>query len=126
MPTGILKIVDGKVVDEQNSPVTLRGAALGGWMNQENFINGYPGQECEHRAAMQAILGTEKYEFLFDKILENWFTSKDAKFFASIGLNCIRLPLNYRHFEDDMNPGVMKDSGFKHLDRVIDLVRPTS
>jgi aryl-phospho-beta-D-glucosidase BglC (GH1 family) len=38
-------------------------------------------------------------------------------------LNCIRIPFNYRHFEDDMNPRVLKESGFKHLDRVIDLVR---
>jgi len=45
----------------------------------------------------------------------------DAKFFSSLGLNCIRLPFNYRHFEDDMNPRVLKESGFKHLDRVIDL-----
>jgi hypothetical protein len=46
----------------------------------------------------------------------------DAKFFASLGLNCIRLPFNYRHFEDDMNPRVLKEEGFNHLDRVIDLV----
>lgn len=32
--------------------------------------------------------------------------------------------VNYRHFEDDMNPRVFKKEGLKHLDRVIDLVRP--
>jgi len=31
--------------------------------------------------------------------------------------------INYRHFEDDMNPRVFKPEGLKHLDRVIDLVR---
>lgn len=25
--------------------VDLRGAGVGGWMNMENFINGYPGAE---------------------------------------------------------------------------------
>lgn len=53
--------------------------------------------------------------------LEYFFTDKDAEYFASMGLNCLRLPFNYRHFEDDMNPRVLKQSGFKHLDRVIDL-----
>jgi len=52
----------------------------------------------------------------------DFFAEADAKFFASLGLNCIRIPFNYRHFEDDMNPRVLKESGFKHLDRVIDLV----
>src|SRR3954452_23545189 len=88
----------------------------------ENFITGYPGHESQHRAAMLSVLGKEKYEYFFDKFLEYFFTDADAKFFASLGLNCIRLPFNYRHFEDDMNPRVLKESGFKHLDRVIDLV----
>jgi len=48
-------------------------------------------------------------------------TARDAEYFASLGLNCLRLPFNYRHFEDDMNPRVLKESGFKHLDRVVDL-----
>jgi hypothetical protein len=71
---------------------------------------------------MLQVLGKEKQEFFFDKFLEYFFMEDDAKFFASLGLNCIRLPFNYRHFEDDMNPRVLKESGFKHLDRVIDLV----
>lgn len=72
---------------------------------------------------MLKVLGKEKQEFFFDKFLEYFFLEDDAKFFASLGLNCIRLPFNYRHFEDDMNPRVLKESGFKHLDRVIELVR---
>lgn len=83
---------------------------------------GYPAQEFQHRAAMLEVLGQEKYEFFFDKFLEYFFMEADAKFFASLGLNCLRLPFNYKHFEDDMNPRVLKESGFKHLDRVIDLV----
>ena len=68
---------------------------------------------------MLEVLGEDKCQFFFDKWLEYFFTEKDAKFFASLGLNCIRLPFNYRHFEDDMNPRVLKQSGFKHLDRVV-------
>jgi len=79
--------------------------------------------ESQHRASMLKVLGKEKYEFFFDKWLEYFFTEKDAEFFASKGLNCLRLPFNYRHFEDDMNPRVLKTEGFKHLDRVVDIVR---
>lgn len=88
----------------------------------ENFITGFAGHEAQHRAAMRRVLGQEKYEFFFDEWLEYFFTEADAKFFAELGLNCLRLPFNYRHFEDDMNPRVLKESGFKHLDRVVDLV----
>lgn len=88
----------------------------------ENFITGYPGMESQHRAAMLRALGQEKYDFFFDKWLENFFTDKDAEFFASKGLNCLRVPFNYRHFEDDANPRVLKEGGFKHLDRIVDIV----
>lgn len=90
--------------------------------SMENFITGYPGQENQHRAAMLEVLGPEKYEYFFDKWLEYFFMEEDAKFFASVGMNCLRIPFNYHHFEDDMNPRVLKKEGFKHLDRVIDLV----
>ena len=123
MATGILKVKGDKVVDADGNVVILRGAGLGGWLNMENFISGYPGHESRHRAAMLKVLGPEKYDFFFDRWLEYFFTEADAKYFASLGLNCIRIPFNYRHFEDDMNPRVLKESGFKHLDRVIELVR---
>ncbi|KAE8408929.1 glycoside hydrolase superfamily [Aspergillus pseudonomiae] len=121
MSSGILKVKGSKIVDGDGKEVLLRGAAIGGWMNMENFITGYPGHESQHRAAMKKVLGPEKYEFFFDRWLEYFFTEADAKFFAGLGLNCIRIPFNYRHLEDDMNPRVLKESGFKHLDRVVDL-----
>ena len=117
----LLKVSGTKLVDEQGKETILRGAGLGGWMNMENFISGYPGCEHQIRAALAESIGQEKSEFFFDKFLEYFFTEADAKFFKSLGLNCIRLPFNYRHFEDDMNPRVLKESGFKHLDRVINI-----
>lgn len=108
-------------MDGNGNVVLLRGAGLGGWMNQENFITGYPGREFQIREALEEVLGKQKADFYWDKFLEYFFTKDDAVFFRSLGLNCIRIAINYRHFEDDMNPRVLKEGGFKWLDRVIDL-----
>ncbi|KAK5138595.1 hypothetical protein LTR08_000183 [Meristemomyces frigidus] len=123
MTTGILKVKGDKVIGDDGKPIVLRGSALGGWLNMENFITGYPGSESSHHASFIKVLGQEKHDFFFDKFYEYFFTEKDAEFFASKGLNCLRLPMNYRHFEDDMNPRVLKNGGvgFKHVDRVVDL-----
>ncbi|KAF8648883.1 hypothetical protein AX16_006158 [Volvariella volvacea WC 439] len=117
----LLKVSGTKIVDEDGKEVVLRGAGLGGWMNMENFISGYPGCEHQIRQALTEAIGKEKSDFFFDKFLEYFFTESDAKFFQSLGLNCIRLPFNYRHFEDDLNPRILKEDGFKHLDRVIEI-----
>ncbi|KAF8587348.1 glycoside hydrolase family 5 protein [Ramaria rubella] len=119
--SSFLQVSGTRVVDGQGREVILRGAGLGGWMNMENFITGYPGREFQVREALVRVLGDAKAAFFFDKFLEYFFTEADAIFFKSLGLNCIRLPFNYRHFEDDMKPRTLKKEGFKHLDRVIDI-----
>jgi len=119
--TSFLKIRGSEIVDADDRPVMLRGASLGGWMLMENFITGYPASEQGQRQEILDVLGPEKYEFFFDRFLEYFFTEDDARYLQSLGLNLLRLPLNYRHFEDDMRPFEIKESGFKHLDRAINL-----
>lgn len=117
----MLKTKGARIVDGNEQPVVLRGFGLGGWMNMENFITGYPANEEGQREAVRRVLGDEKYELFFDRFLEYFFAEEDARFISSLGLNCLRLPVNYRHFEDDMKPFSIKEEGFKHLDRVIEL-----
>jgi hypothetical protein len=100
--------------------VVLRGMGLGGWMNMENFITGFPATESLARAAMRAALGEEGYSRFFDRFLDVFFGEADAAHLASLGMNSLRIPFNYRHFEDDDRPFELKQEGFRLLDRVID------
>jgi endoglucanase len=115
-----LKVRGNQILNADGQAVVLRGFGLGGWMNMENFITGYPANEQAQREAIRSVLGDELYELFFDRFLEYFFTDADAEFVSSLGLNLVRLPLNYRHFEDDMHPFELKEQGFKHLDRAID------
>jgi len=116
----MLRVRGNQIVDGDGQAVILRGFGLGGWMNMENFITGYPANEEAQREAINRVLGAALYELFFDRFLECFFTEADARYVNSLGLNLVRLPINYRHFEDDMDPFVLKEEGFKHLDRVID------
>jgi hypothetical protein len=89
-------------------------------MNMENFITGYPSNEAQQRSALLQALGDEGYRRFFDRFFEVFFDEPDAHYLASLGLNCVRLPFNYRHFEDDDQPFVMKEAGFRLLDRAIE------
>jgi aryl-phospho-beta-D-glucosidase BglC (GH1 family) len=114
--------VDGKrLVRDTGIPVVLRGVGLGGWMNMENFITGYPANESQQRSALRLALGEDGYRRFFDRFLEVFFDEDDGRYLASLGLNCVRLPFNYRHFEDDDRPFMLKDEGFRLLDRAIDV-----
>ena len=115
-----LQVKNGKIVDQSGTEVYLRGTCVGGWMNMEDFINGYPGTESGMKREFAKAMGAGKSELFFEKILDNFLNEDDIRFIGETGANCIRIPLSYKHFEDDMNPFVYKEEGFKRLDRILD------
>jgi hypothetical protein len=117
-----LRVEGDRLVDPCGQTVRLTGFGLGGWMNMENFITGYPGNEERIRRLMLDAMGSESYQAFFDEFLDGFFADPDAALLASIGLNSVRIPVNYRHFCDDAAPFELKASGFARLDRVIDVL----
>jgi len=90
-------------------------------MKMENSITGFPGHEVRFRETLLSTLGPDMYNFFFDRYLYHFFNEKDIKLLTSLGLNCLRVAFDYHHFEDDMDPYVLKPEGFKHLDRIVGL-----
>jgi hypothetical protein len=116
-----LRVSGSNFVTADGETVRLRGPGLGGWLNMENFITGYAGNEALMRAAVRRVLGADRADLFFDRLLTAFFDESDARLLAETGLNCLRVPVNYRHFEDDDRPFELKADGFRQLDRVIEL-----
>ncbi|ADB31179.1 glycoside hydrolase family 5 [Kribbella flavida DSM 17836] len=118
---GVLRVDGPRLVDGAGTPVLLRGIGLGGWMNMENFITGYPATESQHRRALRKVLGPAAYEAFFERFLTGFFTADDAAYLASLGMNAVRIPFSYKHFEHDAQPFELLEEGFRRLDRVVRL-----
>jgi endoglucanase len=112
----LLKVNEGKIITEAGEVVRLRGWNIGGWLNMEDFIDGFTGAEHNLRATMHRLLGREKAQFFFDRLLDYFFSEEDVKVMAALGANVLRLPFNYRHFERDDQPFEYLEEGFKRLD----------
>ena len=52
-----LSVSGSQIVDGDGRSLALRGYNVGGWMNMENFLTGYPTTELQHREAMLGALG---------------------------------------------------------------------
>src|SRR5579875_2009564 len=104
-------------------PVTLRGVGVGGWMNMENFITGYPATETLQRSALRSVLGEAACRRFSGRLLADFWADADAALVASLGMNSVRLPVNYRHLEDDAAPFEWREDGFRLLDRAVDTCR---
>ena len=118
---GPLRVHGDHLRNAAGETVRLRGVGLGGWMNMENFITGYPATESEMRSAVTGVLGDDAAERFFDRLLDRFFDEEDAAFLEDIGVNCVRIPINHRHFERDEQPFELLDRGFERLDRAVRL-----
>ena len=118
--SGLLRVQGAAIVDGSGEPVRLKGTNIGGWLNMENFITGYAGNESMMRAAVRKVLGDDAYECFFDRLLTAFYGDADAAFLAELGLNCVRIPVNYRHLESDLRPLEIIEDGFRQLDRAVE------
>lgn len=114
-----LSVTGNRLTDAAGRTVVLRGYNIGGWMNMENFLTGYPATESLQRKALLKALGLERYDLFFSRFMQAFFSEDDARFLASLGMNHVRIPMNYRHFEDDMRPFEMKEAGLRLLDTAV-------
>ena len=107
------RIVTGEGDGTGDWDILLRGVGIGGWLNMENFITGYPGTEALERAALRASMGAESCDAFFATFTERFYAGDDAAYLASLGVNCVRLPVNYHHLLD-------LDAGLALLERAVD------
>jgi len=121
--SGFLRVKGSEIVDGRGEVVRLRGFCLGGWMNMEGFIVGYPSSESRMRVAVAGVLGEEKARFFFERFLHYFITEEDLRFLRSLGCTVVRVPFNYRHFESDERPFEYRPEGFALLDRVVGWAR---
>lgn len=110
-----------QIIKENGEEIYLRGICIGGWMNMENFINGYPGTEISLREHICSRLGPENGALFFDRMLSAFLAEEDIRFIRSTGASCIRVAINYRHFEDDEFPFQYKEKGFAMLRALVDM-----
>src|SRR5690242_298871 len=104
-----LRTEGSRVLDHHGRPTRLTGACIGGWLHMENFITGYSASESMMRDEVRRVLGDERYHLFFDRLRERFYTDDDAAFLARNGMNCVRVPVHYKNFEDDARPFELKE-----------------
>ncbi len=122
-----LHVKGPQIIDAKGKPVILRGCNLGGWFVTENWIwdqnqaEGGPGDQFSLEALFTERFGAKETDRLMRLYRDSWITERDFKIIQSFRFNCVRLPMNYRTFEDDANPYHLKPDAWTETDRVIRL-----
>ncbi len=107
-------------LQHKGQPFPLRGINLGCWINIENFMIGLEGVDWQNRKALERQIGPEQANLFFNTFHDVYITERDIAYIASLGLNAVRLPFNYRYFESDLDPFVYREKTFRHIDQLMD------
>ncbi len=101
--------------------IILTGYGIGTWLNLEHFMIGIPGTDTQIRTAIVNSYGKNKADQFWRKFYQILINENDFKFLKSLGINTLRIPFNYKLFENDQTPYSYLEEGFREIDRILRL-----
>ncbi len=120
-----LRVRGSDLVDPDGQAVILKGVNVGNWFVIEPWMLGLADgpSALSDQYEIESILSTRFGESAKDALIEtyrkNWIQESDFGVIRSFGFNAIRLPLNYRQFEDDSRPYQLRKDAFIWTDRIL-------
>lgn len=120
MSNGFLRVKDRDFYLNDRKMI-LRGFGLGSWLNLEHFMLGIPGTDSQIRSAVVNAYGPGQAERFWRKFYHSFINEDDFEFLKRLGINTLRIPFNYRLFEDDQKPYMYREEGFWEIDRILRL-----
>lgn len=115
--------VDGKnVMYPDGKPFIMRGTNLGNWLVPEGYMFKFKDVNSPRmiNQVFNELIGPSATDSFWKTFVNNYITESDIRYLKSIGMNSIRVPLNYRLFTTEKYLGEANPArGFELLDRVI-------
>lgn len=108
------------IVDGDGRQVRLRGVGLDGWLATEHGGGEHPVGEPMRRLAVD-LLGAERAGVFLDRLQGTFFGLPDVDLLADLGVNCVRLPFDYRQVAPHGRGPADDTPGMRHLDRAVRL-----
>jgi endoglucanase len=108
------------IKDGGGNTIRLEGVNLGGWLLWEAWIwgGGFTQEKTMYERIENKIGAVEAANFQ-NNVYWNYITEEDIELIGDECFNIVRIPFNHTILEDDANPFVYKDSGWKILDSVL-------
>ncbi len=99
--------------------VNLNGTNLGGWLHLEGWMDGGGGDNNDYAVRTQLLkrFSPDEVDALLDIYQNAYITEDDLDFIASMGANCLRVPIYWMELMD--SEGHMKEGAFDQIDWVI-------
>ena len=107
----MLKTKNNTIINSESRQVFLHGVNLGGWLMMEGYIlHGRNIAERIFKREFKKRWGRKELSSFTELYRNNFIQVSDFKNISSSGLNCIRLPFNYRLLEEKNGLKILKNA----------------
>ena len=115
--------VSGKdIVDADGKKFYIQGTNLGNWLNPEGYMFGFKKTNSAYMIdeMFRELVGDKATDEFWQNFKSNYITVDDINYLASLGVNTIRMPLNYKLFTDEDYLGRNSaQDGMRIIDRMV-------
>ncbi|MFO1146982.1 MAG: cellulase family glycosylhydrolase [Alsobacter sp.] len=125
-PSGKLaRVVGTSILDGDGLPLHLRGTNLGNWIVPEGYMFGFGKATApwQIRQIIVELAGSEVANRFGSDWLDRFIQRDDLRYIRSLGLNLVRVPIDYRILTPESHPGLWLEEGFVLLDRLVEWCR---
>lgn len=100
-----LKAVGTKIKTSSGENILLRGFGLGGWLLPEGYMWKLF-TKCDRPRRMESLIeglcGKEFGTYFWRRYFDSYIRKQDIELIARQGFNCVRLPMNARHINEEI------------------------
>ncbi len=105
----MLTIKDGNIVNASGKKIFLRGINLGGWLMMEGYILcGRNISEQSFKHEMIKRYGRKAGDSFLTAFRNSFVKEDDFKRISDVGMNCVRLPFNFRLLEEKKGRDILE------------------
>ncbi|HKJ32797.1 MAG TPA: glycoside hydrolase family 5 protein [Balneolales bacterium] len=119
--TKFITVKGKKVIAPNGQELHLKGIGLGNWLLPEGYMWRFKKAVSPRQIndVVTELIGPAAARNFWKKYHAEYITKKDIAYLKKIGMNSVRIPINYRVLTSENHPGIWLKSGFETLDHVI-------
>ncbi len=110
-----------KIIAPNGKEIHLKGIGLGNWLLQEGYMWKFKKAVAPRQIheVVSELVGPAEARAFWKEYLNTYVTKSDIAYLKKIGMNSVRIPINYRILTPEDHPGIWLPEGFKILDNVV-------
>jgi len=110
-----------ELIKPNGDTLFLKGIGLGNWLLPEGYMWKFDKATSPRQIneVISQLIGPAAARDFWEQYRDNYITQEDIAYIKDIGMNSVRVAIDYRILTPERHPDVWLESGFKHLDQLV-------